>query len=163
MPCNRVIPVWLSAVACCLFGAFTANCQEFADEPDPEIVPLTDRLSRFFADVSAGEIDTAYQALLEGSQLATAEKAETLQELIEKTGQLEQKYGAYREFEHVGHKRVGKDLVLLTYLYKCERFPVVWYFTFYRSGSVGEATPESGPWRVVALRFDTRLELLLFH
>jgi hypothetical protein len=55
---------------------------------------------------------------------------------------------------------IGRDLVLLRYLYKGENFPVVWYFTFYRTTAAGETGP--GTWRTIAVRFDTDLELLGF-
>ena len=48
----------------------------------------------------------------------------------------------------------------MRYLYKCENFPVVWHFTFYRTPGAGDARAKGAAWRVVAVRFDTELEQL---
>jgi hypothetical protein len=90
--------------------------------------------------------------------LAKQDKA--LKQLTDKTKQLQTEYGRYRGYEQIAAKRIGEDLVLLRYLYKCEHFPVVWYFTFYRTSTPGEPLRGSGDWRVITVRFDTKLELL---
>ena len=80
--------------------------------------------------------------------------------LIAKTDQLHELYGPYRGFEAIAARRAGKDLVFLRYLYKCENFPVVFYFTFYRTPRGEPPTETSNSWRVIIVRFDTELELL---
>jgi hypothetical protein len=143
-------------------GGRMASAQEFPKEPDRELVPLEEKVVQFLNGVSAGEAQTAYQALLAGSRLAAPDKAEAFKKLVETTDELEKKFGPFREFEQIGSKRVGKDLVLLKYLYKCEQFPVLWYFAFYRPPSAGETANDNAAWRVVSVRFDTKLELLWF-
>jgi hypothetical protein len=127
-------------------------------ETDPVLATLGDKIRTFLEGVSVAEAQNAYQELLVGSQLLKQEKA--LQKLIDKTKQLQTTYGRYCGFEQIAAARVGKDLVLFQYLYKCESYPVVWYFTFYRTRAPGEAAPESGDWRVIDVRFDTDLERL---
>ena len=83
-----------------------------------------------------------------------------MKDLVARTNDLETKYGKYRAFEQVSAKRVGGDLVLMRYLYKCENFPVVWHLTFYHAPSSGESSTTNGAWRVVAVRFDANLEAL---
>jgi len=157
--CFRVTTcLWMLFVL--LAGVRSSPGQEVPTEKDPVLVALHAKVSQFLEGVSLGQAQTAYQELLAGSQLL--KKKEALKELTEKTNELEKKYGEYREFEQIAAKRVGSDLVLLKYLYKCENFPVVWYFTFYRIPAPGETTPESDNWRVVIVRFDTELELLGF-
>jgi hypothetical protein len=63
----------------------------------------------------------------------------------------------FRGLEKIDSRRVATDLVVMKYLYKCERFPVVWYFTFYRSAAAGAA---NGQWAIVTIRFDAELEAL---
>lgn len=71
------------------------------------------------------------------------------------------RYGEYRTFERIATKRVGSDLALLKSLYKCEHFPVVWYFTFYRTPQrIEGAAGSAGAWRVVIVRFDADVERL---
>ena len=127
-------------------------------ELDDTILALDARVADFLEGVSGGPAQNAYAELLAGSELL--KQKEALDELVKKTAELEGKYGRYKGFERIAARRVGKDLVLMRYLYKCENFPVVWYFAFYRPGSAGPA--ENADWRAVIVRFDTNLELLGF-
>ena len=127
-------------------------------ELDETIKDLDAKVADFLEGVSGGPAQNAYTELLAGSELL--KQTEALAELVKQTGELDGKYGRYKGFERIAAKRVGKDLVLMRYLYKCENFPVVWYFAFYRTGS--EGLGESGDWRAVIVRFDTNLELLGF-
>ena len=152
---RRRAMIWL-ALAACLSTGRDLQAQE---TPDPVIATLDTRVSQFLEGVSMGQTQTAYQELLTGSQLLKS--TEGLKKLVEKTKELETKYGRYRAFERISAKRVGTDLVLLKYLYKCENFPVVWYFTFYRTPQRGDPPPEDkNGWRIIIVRFDTQLELL---
>ena len=49
-------------------------------------------------------------------------------------------------------KTIGNDLVILRYLYKAERFPVVWHFYYYRPASSG--TAPKGDWNLIEIRFE---------
>ena len=148
--------LWIVSVA--LLATTSASAQDFPTEPDRDLVSLDDKIKQFLTDVATGKTQVAFAALLEGSRLADQEKP--LAALIERTKELETKYGKYVASEQIASKRIGKDLVLLKYLYKCEHFPVVWHFVYYRTSN--EAVPENGSWRVIAVRFDTELERLWF-
>ncbi len=131
-----------------------------AQQSDPVTVDLHVRISRFFEQIkSKTMIPAAYQELL-GSGPKQLGSDDDRKDLVAKTAQIEETYGAYRGFEPVYTKRVGGDLVFVKYLYKCDRFPVLWHVAFYRSSASGEAGPDSGTWRVVSIRFDTDLEML---
>jgi len=147
----------LSAVLL-LAAARPALAQEVTAPPNEEMTALDARVTRFLEAVSMGQPRDAYTELLTGSPLLKQEKA--LAQLVEQTTKLaeNEKYGPYRQHERVGLKTVGRDLALLRYLYKCENYPVVWHFTFYRTASSGSAAAPS--WRVIIVRFDTDLELL---
>ena len=125
---------------------------------DPDIDALDRKVRQFFDGVSADDAQAAYKRLLDGSQLA--KQAEAVKGLVDKTRELKTKYGDFRNYELVTAKRIGKDVVVLKYLYQCEHFPVVWYVTFYRSPQRGDPGEEGNSWRVVILRFDTDLESL---
>lgn len=148
---------WLPLAVVCLLTSTATAAQE---APDPVAELLAARVSLFLETVSRGQAQEAYGELLRGSQLIT--QTDALEALIQQTGQIETTYGEYREFEPVETKRIGGDLVLMRYLYKCESFPVVWYFTFYRTPARGETAADSDAWRVIAVRFDTRLDRLAF-
>jgi len=148
--------LWLVCIV--LSVAASTSAQDFPAEPDRDMVSLDDKISQFLTDVAMGETPDAFSALLEGSRLADQEKP--LAALIERTKQLETKYGKHIDSEQIAAKRIGKDLVLLKYLYKCEHFPVVWHFAYYRT--TNETPSDNGTWRVISVRFDTELERLWF-
>lgn len=114
------------------------------------------RVAAFFEAVSTTPTspERAYQDLLQGSPLASRKAA--LDTLVARTKELESRYGKYQAFELIDTKRIGTDVVVLKYLYKCELFPVVWYFTLYRDQRAAAASA----WSIVAVRFDTDVELL---
>src|SRR5690606_31536924 len=84
----------------------------------------------FLERVGGVDVEQAFRDLVKGGPLA--EKREQLSELAREAQKLHANYGAYRGLDRVAAKTVGRDLVLLEYLYKCEQFPVVWRFAFYR-------------------------------
>lgn len=146
--------VWLFVIA---GFAAQAVAQSAAD---PVVESLHQRVGRFLEQVSSGtSVPTAYQDLLSGGPLAT--RKSELDELIEKTDKISELYGEYRAFEHVFTRRVGADLVFMKYLYKCQKFPVLWHITFYRPPIQADLPSDSGSaWQVIAIRFDTNLEVL---
>jgi hypothetical protein len=118
-------------------------------------------MSTFFDQVkskSRPQIQTAYDELLGAGPLG---KREDRKDLEGQTEQIEQLYGVCRGYETVYTKKVGSDLVFMKYLYKCERCPVLWHVTFYRTGAGNESLADSSrAWQVVSIRFDTDMELL---
>jgi hypothetical protein len=139
----------------CLSGGRVALAQE---PSDAEVDKLEARASQILESVSLGTTKTAYEQLLAGSPLL--KQTEAVEDLVRKTEQLNDRYGQYVEFEPIASRRVGRDLVLLRYLYKCESFPVVFYFTFYRTPRTDMPAEKSNNWWVIIVRFDTELELL---
>ena len=153
---NKWCTLGLTAGLLCLSAARIAPAQEPAD---PDLEMLQTRVGNFFEAVSVGgRTQAAYEELLVGSTLL--KQVKQIDALVNKTDQLHEEYGPYRDFERIAARRVGKDLVLLRYLYKCQHFPVVFYFTFYRTPRGEPPTETSNNWRVVVVRFDTELELL---
>jgi hypothetical protein len=151
---------WLTAVLAagliCLGGDRFALGQEPAD---PDVQMLRQRADNFFEGISVGgRTQTAYQELLAGGPLLKQTKQ--VDALVAKTDQLHDRYGPYRGFEPIAARRVGNDLVFLRYLYKCEHFPVVFYFAFYRTPRGEPPAETSNNWRAIIVRFDTELELL---
>ena len=149
------VAVGLCALGVCLLDPGIAPGQ---DPSDPVVAALTARVSQFLEGVSLGTTQAAYQELLAGSILL--QQAEAVEALVKKTEELDERYGQYREFELIDARRVGKDLVLLKHLYKCESFPVVFYFAFYRTPRSDIPAEKNNNWRVIIVRFDTKLELL---
>lgn len=134
--------------------------QEPAGAKD-ELVELLDARVRAFLDsVSQGSTQQAFENLLRGSPLLL-QKGQALKTLVERAAQISNRFGRFRGFERVDARRVGKDLVFLRYLYKCEDFPIVWSITFYRPISQPDSPPDESAWRVIVVRFDTEVEQLV--
>lgn len=113
---------------------------------------LDEGIGEFLAQVSQGQVQRAYDKLLARSLIA--DDSEQVAGLVEKTENALVTLAAYGPFvgaEHVATRSAGESLVHLRYLYKAQRLPMVWYFTYYRPRSDGE-------WTLVAVRFDTELE-----
>jgi hypothetical protein len=149
---RRIAPLLIALLAAGPAGVLLA-------QQDLAVDSLTDRTGLFFSDL-ATQVDqkSAFDQLLAGGPLADPARSADVTMLVERHGKLGEKYGAAASPpELVSVKKVGESLVTLKYLYKAEKFPIVWYFTYYRPRKL--ARPEDG-WFVVSLRFDTRLELL---
>jgi len=116
---------------------------------------LAEKVEQFFESLASdNQPDAVFNDLLTGSQLAS-ERSEQLQKLLEEYGKLEVRYGKFLEASELDVRKVGDSLIFLTYLYKSERFPVVWRFVYYRPPS---DQPEGPDWFVVRLSFDTRID-----
>lgn len=128
----------------------TATAQE-----DAEIVELSRRVKGFLAGIAQPEtVNRSFQDLLAGGPLAAEESVQKLTGRVQKFGQ---RFGAFLEAEQIAAKRVGQDLVLMRFLYKAERFPVVWHVAFYRPV---KGNREDAVWTVIRVSFDTDLRLL---
>ncbi len=145
-----------------LVGMLLSASSALAQQPDPVLDPLHQRVSTFFEQVKSKNIKVAYQQLLDSKQLGARQigTPEDRKKLEEDTLLIEETCGAYRSFERVYAKQVGSDLVFMKYLYKCSKLPVLWHLTFYRPPVGTELGPEGRSWQVIAIRFDTDLEVL---
>jgi hypothetical protein len=153
---KRRLSVGILTVAACLMSGQISWGQETVD---PVVEQLHEKVSLFLESISHGSALNAFEKFLIGSPLL--KKTADSRALVKKTGEFTGLYGEYRAFERISAKRIGNDLVLMKYLYKCETFPVVWYFTFYRTPPRGERPADTvGSWRAIIVRFDTELELL---
>ena len=148
-----------------LAGMLLSASSVVAQQPDPVLDPLDKRVALFFEQVKSNNIETikvAYQQLLDSKQLGARRigTPEDRKKLEEDTKLIGDTCGAYRGFDRVYTKQVGSDLVFMKYLYKCSKLPVLWHLTFYRPPVGTELGPDSRSWQVIAIRFDTDLEVL---
>jgi hypothetical protein len=125
---------------------------------DTVVEALAQNVEDFLAAVGERKTPAAFDVLLVDSQLG--KQRESLASLIQKTDELESKYGPLRAVERISARRLGQDVVLLKFLFKCETFPVVWRVTYYRTMSLSSSSPDRSRWIVVNVRFDTDLEKL---
>ena len=146
----KLARIWLSLTA--VWGLLAGEVRGQQDDP---VAILTTQIEEFFENL----VDPAYPTQFVFKEFVAttplAPQETELNKLIEQHSGLQEKYGKFLEVEPVDVKKIGKDLVVLRFLYKMERYPVVWYFTYYRAPTVDNAS-----WKLVSLKFDTRLHLL---
>ncbi len=157
---NRNYPLLLSAatIATVLALAIASSGQNTAEPADAEIQRLNSQVEQFFSLLSDGRQDEAFEDLLANSQALS--RSPSIAELKRAAQELERRFGRYRGSEQVEARRVGKDVIVLKYLYKCDAFPVVWYFTFYRTAVLDEMPAPAVSWTLITVRFDTQVESL---
>ncbi len=109
---------------------------------DPDIDALDRRVRQFFDGVAADNAQAAYQQLLAGSQLAKQTDADQ--------GPGREDPRSENQVRRLPQLRAGgreadaaRTWSVLTYLYQCEHFPVVWHVTFYRSAQRGDPAGRS--------------------
>jgi hypothetical protein len=153
---SRILTV---IVGCCvaLLTAQQARGQAASPETEAEIDRLQTRVELFFSSLTntAEGPERAVRQIVGSGPLK--DRNDDINKLIDQAMALDQRYGAYAGHEAIGERAVGRDLIFLRYLYKGEKFPVVWYFTFYRSGANGALNRD---WQLIALRFDSKVEAL---
>ena len=124
---------------------------------EDDLKDVKGRVETFFQSLTTPTLgpERAFRELIGDGPLK--DRTDDIAKLIEQSLTLEQRFGAYSGHEMASTKTVGGDLIFLRYLYKGERFPVVFYFTFYRAGPIGGVARD---WSLIALRFDARVETL---
>jgi hypothetical protein len=150
-----VIAVLLLVIPVCSLS--TVAAQEDGELADPVVIKLDQRVLRFLETVSTTDAGDAFDSLLAGSPLL--KQGDALETLVKTSDDVPARYGAYQGSEQLSAKRIGNDLVLMKYLFKCDQFPWVWYFVFYRDFSRPSNTSDD-PWIVISVRFDTQIEQL---
>ena len=137
-----------------LIAHIPAGAQSTALSTDPS-KELDDRVRLFFNDLLADDASKAFSDLLRSS--ATSEPVAGMKSKLE---DVKDQFGPLRKYERVNVKSIGEDLVVVRYLLKCERHPVLWTFTFYRRPTETSSLTASS-WSVIGLRFDSNLDPLL--
>lgn len=141
-----------------VLGARTGIAQEpqrTVSEDDLKSVKA--RIDTFFQSLTNPTLgpERAFPELIANGPLK--DRTDDIKKLIEQALALDLRYGDYSGHDFASSKTVGADLVFLKYLYKGERFPVVFCFTFYRAGPIGGFDRD---WSLIGLRFDSRIEAL---
>jgi hypothetical protein len=147
VPILLLLPIALTSLA---------SAQERNPQQQAEVDKLQTGIEDFFTSFNnpmAGP-EQAFNVLVGKGPLKN--KSDELTSLIDKARKLETRYGRYTGHDFASAKTVGNDLVILRYLYKGERFPVVWHFYYYRPGSGAALTAKD--WNLIEIRFDTNLD-----
>jgi hypothetical protein len=121
---------------------------------------LDERIKSFFEEIIINPTSTAaFDSILTtggvGGLMDTS-----IAEMKTKLDDVKTRFGNFKDYEKIDAKPIGKDLVIIRYLLKCESYPVVWTFTFYRRPNTVSLTP-AAQWQTIGLRFDTNLDILI--
>lgn len=109
-----------------LLAILSAVATAPADETTPR-----QRVEQFFATLTTGDINKAYDQLFAGSAVS-ADFATRLDALKRQTTANLPMYGKPLGNELVLEKSFGTSVIRLLYVLKMEKHPVVWEFFFYR-------------------------------
>ena len=126
---------------------------------------LDNRISTFFKDLNSGNTSRpAFEELFRDGSVNSRTPSEAIDTMSTKYAELKNSdIGILHNLEKIDSKWIGKDLIVMRYLFKHENAPVIWYFTFYRSprsaGSAGITANQS--WNAIMVRFDTSIEPLM--
>jgi hypothetical protein len=139
-------------------SANMVSAQEaLSEEMRQEVAALQGRVDQFFRQLADKTMDPERPVREIVGTGPLRDRNEEISKLIDQMPMLDQRYGAYTGHEVAAVKAIGSDLVFLRYLYKAERFPVIWYFVFYRTPVAGGLKRD---WTLISLRFDTKIEML---
>ena len=153
-------------VVVCVMGAIAIFCFIIHSRPEvaaqapteSETAALQRRIETFFDSITEFSDSTrAYQAMFQGTQTPDSE----IQKMVQETNRLTKT--TRWKFEHLDTKKVGMDIILVRYLYKSETYPVVWYFTFYRSQTgprSSESVSSAGAWNCLGVKFNNDTDSL---
>jgi hypothetical protein len=144
-------------VAASLFAPVRAQ-EPIPADMRPEIEAVQTEVESFFKAFSPRSLgpEGAIRQIIGNGPLK--DRNDEISQLSDQAEQLDARYGAYVDHEAVSTRVSGKSVIFLRYIYKGERFPVVFYFTFYRPTST--LSPVQPKWSLISLRFDARLDAL---
>ncbi|MGI5831886.1 MAG: hypothetical protein ACOX6D_05050 [Thermoguttaceae bacterium] len=102
------------------------------------------------------------ETLLKNSPFEENAKAEMIKTLAGKIEGISGQFGSFVSYELIGTKKIGRDLVVLRYLYKCQNYPIVWYFVFYRPLPADSNTTNK-QWQIIHLYYDSQLNIPIWE
>jgi hypothetical protein len=122
-----------------------------------EVTRTKETVEAFFVQLTGPmpDAERAVREIIGDSPLK--DRTDDVKKLIDQAQSLDARVGVYKQHELVSSRNVGSDLVFLRYLYKGDKFPVLWHFTFYRTSGAGGLKRD---WMLISLRFDTKVEVL---
>ena len=126
-----------------------------------DLETLRESIGNFFENLSDPNkgSEKAIKDFLKNTPLADNEKIKT--KFTDDVRLIGQNFGPYVSYEPIGVKTIGSDLVVFRYLYKCQNYPAVWYFTYYRPRAKTADSVASSSWTLIGFRFDTNLDAAL--
>ncbi len=126
-----------------IFAAYSA-----ADAaPSADTATARAKAETLFSTIIGGDASKAFDGLLAGSVIAEKQSgaAYTLRNQLESGMRA---YGRPVGFDLVEEKTFGPSLVRFVYIFRLEKYPLVWEFFFYRTGDA---------WLPIEVRFNDQI------
>ncbi len=126
-----------------VFAAWTAT----QAAPPAETTTARTKAETLFSTIIGGDTSKAFDGLLSGSVITEKQSgaAYTLRNQLENGMRL---YGRPVGFDLVEEKTFGPSLVRFVYIFRSEKYPLIWEFFFYKSGDA---------WMPIEVRFNDQL------
>jgi hypothetical protein len=136
-----------------------AGQDNVSSDMQPAVAEVKEKVETFFTKLAGPmpDAERAVRDLILGGPLQDSPRADEVKKLIDQAQTLDARVGPHKGHDPLSSRNIGSDLIFLRYLYKGERYPVVWYFTFYRTTGAGGLKRD---WALISLRFDTKVEAL---
>lgn len=120
------------------------------------------KIETFFEQLQSGSTMVAFDHLVLNSPLGAVTAASQIGDMRARLEEsMDSLCGAILGWERHSSKRVGLDIAVTRYILKCENYPMIWTFTFYRKpGAASPTATNSNPWTLIEMRFDSNLDSL---
>ncbi|MDR2345343.1 MAG: hypothetical protein LBE18_04685 [Planctomycetaceae bacterium] len=149
--------------AAVLLISYALHAQPYV--PSEPYKDLDERIKQFFEEIIENPASVAAFESILTSGLTTGGNSlidTSISDMKSKLDDVKTRFGNFKDYEKIDAKPIGKDLVIIRYLLKCETYPVVWTFTFYRRPNPNAAAvSQPAQWQTIGLKFDTNLDLLI--
>jgi hypothetical protein len=121
-------------------------------EPPPDLV--RGAIREFFVLLQSDRIDDAFARLLDKSPLT--KKPDAMNQFLQRTKNALSEYGLIRQYELYDRSKLGKRIVLLTYIAYVDSEPLRWQFYY-------DTQLNDGRWTLINVRVDDLLDEALLE
>jgi len=94
---------------------------------------LKDIANKIVDYISKNNFDKAFDIIKQYSYIPNKEIDIVLKGTKEQLNLIKNRFGKFKGYEFVKEDKIGKSLIELTYIVKCEHYPLVWKFFFYKA------------------------------
>ena len=116
---------------------------------------LDARITDFFTSLKRGNLASAFDELLQQSAFASPSAEPQVSEYKKEAERAGRQFGEIQNWERFESRQIGSDIVLVRFILKYDRHPVMWTFLYYRKPSSTLSVTSPGTWELFQLYFDT--------
>jgi len=131
---------------------------------DAQLAPTNDisreqgldaKILDFFASLKRGNQTLAFEEFLQPSAFSTSGAEPQVSELRKEVDKAGKQFGEIQTWERYKVVQIGSDIILVRYILKYDKHPVMWTFLFYRKPSSTPSMTSPSTWELIQLYFDT--------